>query len=65
MSNSNSGCSGIGFGTILFIVLLILKLLGIINISWWAVILIPVGIGIVSWVLLFILLYLIVNNTKK
>ena len=35
-NNSNSG-GGIGFFGVVFIILLILKLLGVISISWWLV----------------------------
>ena len=35
MANSNSGGSGLGLGSVLFIVFLVLKLCGTIDWSWW------------------------------
>lgn len=57
MSNSNSG-GGIGLCGVIFIVLLILKLFGVISISWWWVFS-PIIIGFVIGVILLILLILI------
>ena len=57
MSNSNSG-GGIGLCGIIFIVLLILKLFGLISISWWWVFS-PLIIGFVIGVICLIFLILI------
>ena len=57
MSNSNSG-GGIGLCGIIFIVLLILKLFGLISISWWWVFS-PLIIGFVIGVIFLIFLILI------
>jgi len=54
---SKSSSSGIGFGTLLFLVFLVLKLTGIILWSWWWVtaplwipfVLIIIGIIIMFW----------------
>lgn len=57
MSNSNSG-GGIGFFGVIFIILLILKLFGLISISWWWVFS-PIIIGFVIGVIFLIFLILI------
>ena len=57
MSNSNSG-GGIGLCGIIFIVLLILKLFGLISISWWWVFY-PLIIGFAIGVICLIFLILI------
>ena len=57
MSSKSSG-GGWGLTTIVFIVLLILKLFGVINISWWLVFL-PLILGVIFWIglLLFIFIF--------
>ena len=57
MSSSNSG-GGIGFFGVIFIVLLILKLFGLISISWWWVFS-PLIIGFAIGVICLIFLILI------
>ena len=57
MSSSNSG-GGIGFFGVIFIVLLILKLFGLISISWWWVFS-PLIIGFVIGLIFLIILILI------
>ena len=57
MSNSNSG-GGISLCGIIFIVLLILKLFGLISISWWWVFS-PLIIGFVIGIICLIILILI------
>ena len=57
MSNSNSG-GGISLCGIIFIVLLILKLFGLISISWWWVFS-PLIIGFAIGVIFLIFLILI------
>ena len=56
-NNSNSG-GGIGFFGVIFIVLLILKLFGLINISWWWVFS-PLIIGFAIGLIFLIILILI------
>ena len=57
MSSSNSG-GGIGLCGVIFIVLLILKLLGVISISWWWVFS-PLIIGFAIGLIFLIILILI------
>ena len=57
-NNSNSG-SGIGLCNVLFIILLILKLLGVINISWWWVfspLIVGFAIGIICLIIIILTL---------
>ena len=49
-SNNNSG-GGLGFTSVLTIVFVVLKLIGVISWSWWWV-LSPLWIGLVCWLLL-------------
>ena len=56
-SSSNSGCC-IGLCDLIFIVLLILKLFGLISISWWWVFS-PIIIGFVIGLIFLIILILI------
>lgn len=56
-NNSNSG-SGIGLCNVLFIILLTLKLIGVISISWWWVfspLIIGFAIGIICLIILILL----------
>lgn len=57
MSSSNSGCC-IGLCDLIFIILLILKLFGVISISWWWVFS-PLIIGFVVGLIFLIFLILI------
>ena len=59
-SNSNAG-SGVSLGTVIFLILLILKLFGIINISWWWVFS-PLLIGLGITIILAIILFLIIGS---
>ena len=56
-NNSNSG-GGIGLCGIIFIILLTLKLLGVISISWWWVFS-PLIIGFVIGILMVILIIIL------
>ena len=56
-SSSNSGCC-IGLCDLIFIILLILKLFGVISISWWWVFS-PLIIGFVIGLIFLIILILI------
>lgn len=57
-NNSNSG-SGIGLCSVLFIILLTLKLIGVISISWWWVfspLIIGFAIGIICLIIILTLI---------
>ena len=57
-NNSNSG-SGIGLCNILFIILLTLKLIGVISISWWWVfspLIVGFAIGIICLIIILTLI---------
>lgn len=56
-NNSNSG-SGIGLCSVLFIILLTLKLIGVISISWWWVfspLIVGFAIGIICLIILILI----------
>ena len=56
-SNSNSG-GGISLCGVIFIILLILKLFGVISISWWWVfspLIIGFAIGVISLIILILI----------
>ena len=56
-NNSNSG-SGISLCGVLFIILLILKLIGVISISWWWVfspLIVGFAIGIICLIILILI----------
>lgn len=57
MSDSSSS-SGISFGGALFLIFLVLKLVGVIDWSWWWVFS-PLLIGVGFWILVLIILYII------
>lgn len=61
MSRNSGGGSGLGLGTILTIIFLILKLVGLSNMSWFWVFF-PMGLGVVLWVILFIILMCLYNK---
>ena len=65
MANSNSSSGGIGFGGLLTIVFIVLKLLGKIDWSWWWV-LSPlwISIGLALVILAIVALVAIVKSTK-
>ena len=58
MKNKKSSGSGIGFGGLLTLVFIVLKLCKVINWSWWWV-LSPIWIGIVLVILIAIICLLI------
>lgn len=55
--NTNLYSSGIGFWGLLQIVFIVLKILGIVNWSWWLV-LIPVWISVLSFLIVFIIMFI-------
>ena len=61
MSNSNNSSSGIGCGGVIFIVLLILKLFGFINISWWWVFS-PLLFGLAITIILLIIFVITIKK---
>ena len=61
-SNSTSG--GIGFTGVLTIVFIVLKLVGVINWSWWWV-LSPIWIGFILAIVLVVLYVLLVALSSK
>jgi hypothetical protein len=59
MANNNTS-NGIGFGTVLFLVFLVLKLTGTIDWSWWWVtspLWIPLALGVVIMGILGLIIY--------
>ena len=58
MSNNSNSAGGIGLRGVIFIILLILKLIGVISISWWWVFS-PLIIGFAIGVICLIFLILI------
>lgn len=61
MSNSSSSSSGVGFGGLLTIVFIVLKLIGKIDWSWWWV-LSPLWIGFILAVLVLTVVRVIAWN---
>ena len=57
---SKSSSSGIGLFGVIFIILLILKLFGVISISWWWVFA-PIIIEVVIWIIIL----LIIGSTQN
>lgn len=60
---NNSSSSGLGLGSVIFLILLILKLLKVITISWWWVFS-PLLISLGLWVLGLIFLAIFINKNK-
>ena len=59
MSNSNSSSSGISLGGALFLIFLVLKLIGVIDWSWWWVfspLLIGFGITIIFFIIILLMI---------
>lgn len=59
MANENTS-NGIGFGTVLFLVFLVLKLTGNIDWSWWWVtspLWIPLALGVVAMGIIGLIMY--------
>ena len=59
MANENTS-NGIGFGTVLFLVFLVLKLTGNIDWSWWWVtspLWIPLALGVVTMGIIGLIMY--------
>ena len=52
---SKSSSSGIGLFGVVFIILLILKLFGVISISWWWVFS-PIIIEVIIWIILLLII---------
>lgn len=60
---NNSSSSGLGLGSVIFLILLVLKLLKVITISWWWVFA-PLLISLGLWVLGLIFLAIFINKNK-
>lgn len=65
MSNNNSSSSGLGLFSVLTIVFVVLKLIGVISWSWWWV-LSPAWIGTGLWFIAVIIMAIcLVHEDKK
>ena len=61
MSNSSSGGGSLGLGGVITVILLILKLFGVIKISWlW--VFVPAIVGILFWVFIFIIILIVTGK---
>ena len=63
MSNEKTTSGGIGFGSLLLLTFIILKLVGVINWSWWWV-LSPIWIPVVLLMAASILLFVVYRIVK-
>ena len=66
MDNKNNGTSGgLGFGTVLFLIFLVLKLCNVITWSWWWVTA-PLWISAILWVLILagVFIYYYLEDTR-
>lgn len=61
---NNKSAGGIGFGGLLQIVFIVLKLCKVINWSWWWV-LAPTWIGLVIVVICFVLLWILIKKEEN
>ena len=60
INNNNNSSGGVGFGGLLTIVFITLKLIGVIDWSWiW--VLSPLWIGFIIVLIVFIILYIFLN----
>ena len=66
MDNKNNGVSGgLGLGTVLFLIFLVLKLCNVITWSWWWVTA-PLWISAILWVLILagVFIYYVLEDTR-
>lgn len=63
MSNEKTTSGGIGFGSLLLLTFIILKLVGVIDWSWWWV-LSPIWIPVVLLMAVLILLFVVYRIVK-
>ena len=64
-NNSSSSSSGLGLFSVLTIIFVVLKLVGVINWSWWLVLL-PTFIGIGLWLIVAVVFAIwVVHDDKK
>lgn len=65
MSSNNNSSSGLGLGSVLTIIFVVLKLVGVINWSWWWV-LAPTWISIILWLVVIVIFAIYeVHEVKK
>jgi len=62
MSSDSGSSSGISFGGALFLIFLILKLVGVIDWSWWWVFS-PLLIGVGFWILLILFITIVIKRS--
>jgi len=62
--NTNSYSGGIGFLGLLQIVFIVLKILGVVNWSWWLVF-IPVWISVLSFLIIFIIMLIVSGHLER
>jgi len=62
--NTNSYSGGIGFWGLLQIVFIVLKILGVVNWSWWLVF-IPVWISVLSFLIIFIIMLIVSGHLER
>ena len=61
MSRNSGGSSGLGLGTVLTLIFLVLKLMGLTQMSWFWVFF-PMGLGILFWVILIIIIFMVTKQ---
>jgi len=59
-----SSSGGMGLCSVLLVVFIVLKLVGVIAWSWWLV-LTPLWVGIALWIIIIIIALLFTNKIKK
>lgn len=63
--NKNTGSSGLGLSSVLTIIFVVLKLVGVIDWSWWWV-LAPTWISVILWLICVVILVIYeIHEAKK
>lgn len=62
--DKNTSSSGLGFGSVLTIIFVVLKLVGVIDWSWWWV-LSPIWISIGLWLIVVVVCAIYLTNANK
>lgn len=68
MKNEQATSSGLGFGAVLFIVFLILKLTNVIDWSWWwvtAPLWIPIGLAVMILIVIALVIFVKKINARS